>query len=66
MTSHSYKTRNKSLPATEERISSSCEMSEPMSNLQKKILSRFGGLDEDQLNLKGIVMKCLQIENHVL
>ena len=46
-------------------VSSPCEMSEPMSNLQKKILSRFGGLDEDQLNLKGIVMKCLQIENHV-
>lgn len=46
-------------------VSSPCEMSEPMSNLQKKILSRFGGLDEDQLNLKDIVMKCLQIENHV-
>ena len=66
MISHSYKTRNNSLPATEERFSSPCETSEPIINLQKKILSSFDGLDKEQLSLKEVIIKGLLIENHQL
>ena len=35
-------------------------------NLEKKILSRFGGFDKELLNLKDVIIKDLQVENQRL
>ena len=35
-------------------------------NLEKKMASRFDGLDNDLLNLKGVIIKNLQVENERL
>ena len=43
-----------------------CETSDLILNLEKKLLSRFDGLDKEILNLKDIVIKELQLENQHL
>ena len=43
-----------------------CETSDLILNLEKKLLSRFDGLDKEILNLEDIVIKELQLENQCL
>ena len=68
---HNYKTRNNSQASTEtndnpENNPTPCETSDLILNLEKKLLSRFDGLDKEILNLKDIVIKELQLENQRL
>ena len=68
---HNYNTRNNSQASSEtndnpENNPTPCETSDLILNLEKKLLSRFDGLDKEILNLKDIVIKELQLENHRL
>ena len=66
---HNYNTRNNSQASTKtndnpENNPTPCETSNL--NLEKKLLSRFDGIDKEILNLKDIVIKELQLENQRL
>ena len=68
---HNYNTRNNSQASSEtndnpENNPTPCETLDLILNLEKKLLSRFDGLDKEILNLKDIVIKELQLENQRL
>ena len=68
---HNYNTRNSSQASTEtndnpENNPTPCETSDLILNLEKKLFSRFDGLDKEILNLKDIVIKELQLKNQRL
>lgn len=68
---HSYNTRNNSTVSndhndTPEKNPTQCETSDLILNLEKKMLSRFDGLDKEILNMKDIIIKDLQMENQRL
>ena len=68
---HNYNTRNNSIVPTDqndtpENNPTHCETSDLIRNLEKKMLSRFDGLDKEILNIKDIIIKDLQIENQRL
>lgn len=80
MSSHNYNTRHNSLASNErndvpesnstidnqENNPTPCETTDLIINLEKKLLSRFDGLDNEILNIKNIVIKELQHENQRL
>ena len=68
MTSHVYNTRSNPLSTIEENVSSEAyfeasessvisETANLISSLEKKLISRFEGLDKEILNLKDVTMK---------
>ena len=64
---YNYNTRQDSLVANNEEYN----VSDPQTfdliiNLEKKIISRFDGLDKELLNLKDMIIKDLQVENQHL
>ena len=68
---HNYNTRNNSVASTEQNEtprndSTHCETSDLILSLEKKMLSRFDGLDNEILNIKDIIIKDLQMENQRL
>ena len=64
---HNYNTRHSPLVANnEENNVLDPQTSDPIINLEKKILSRFDGLDKELLNLKDVIIKDLQFENQRL
>ena len=64
---HNYNTRHNPLVANyDENNVSDPQTSDLVINLEKKILSRFGGLDKELLNLKDVIIKDLQVENQRL
>ena len=64
---HNYNTRHNPLVANnEENNVSDPQTSDLIINLEKKILSRFDGLDKELLNLKDVIIKDLQVENQRL
>ena len=61
---HNHNTRHKSLVATnEEKNVSDSQAPDLVIKLEKKILSRFDGLDEGLLGSKYVIIKDLQAEN---
>ena len=64
---HNYNTRHSPLVANnEENNVLDPQTSDPIINLEKKILSRFDGLDKELLNLKDVIIKGLQFETQRL
>ena len=64
---HNYNTNYNSLIGNnEENHFSDLQTSDLIINHQKKILSRFHGLDKELLNLKDVIIKDLQVENQRL
>ena len=71
---HNYNTRqnsvsvNGNVPSTPENLSTveNSSFSELIMNLEKTMLMRFDGVDNELLNLKDVVIKNLQIENQRL
>ena len=63
MTSHSYNTRQNSLPSNGD---SNPETSDLIINLESKLMLRFDNLDKEMLNLKDVIIKDLQVENQRL
>ena len=64
---HNYNTRHNPLVATnEENNVSDPQTSDLIIKLEKKILSRFDGLNKELLNLKDVIIKDLQVENQRL
>ena len=68
---HNYNTKNNSQASSETNYNpvnnpTPCDTSDLILNLEKKLLSRFDGLDKEILNLKDIVIKELQLENQRL
>ena len=64
---HNYNTRHNQLVANnEENNVLDPQTSDPIINLEKKIFSRFDGLDKELLNLKDVIIKDLQFENQRL
>ena len=77
MTSHVYNTSNNPLSTIEEYVSSDVnfeasessvisETANLILNLEKKLISKFDGLDKEILNLKDVIIKNLQVENQRL
>ena len=77
MTSYVYNTRNNPLSTIEENVSSEAnfeasesslisETANLILSLEKKLISRFDGLDKEILNLKDVIIKNLQDENQRL
>ena len=77
MTSHVYNTRNNPLSTIEKNVSSEAnfeasesfvisETANLIFSLEKKLISRFDGLDKEILNLKDIIIKNIQDENQRL
>ena len=61
---HNHNTRHKSLVATnEEKNVSDSQAPDLVIKLEKKILSRFDGLDKGLLGSKYVIIKDLQAEN---
>ena len=61
---HNYNSKCNSLIANnEENNVSNPQTSDLIINHEKKILSRFDGLDKELLDLKDVIMKDLQVEN---
>ena len=63
MTSCNYNTRQKSLVSNESSTPKALEL---IINLESKLLSRFGNLDKEMVNLKDVIIKDLQVENQRL
>ena len=63
MTSHNYNTRQKPLVSNESSTPKALEL---IINLESKLLSRFGNLDKEMVNLKDVIIKDLQVENQRL
>ena len=63
MTSCNYNTRQKSLVSNESSTPKALEL---ITNLESKLLSRFGNLDKEMVNLKDVIIKDLQVENQRL
>ena len=77
MTSHVYNTSNNPLSTIKEYVSSDVnfeasessvisETANLILNLEKKLISKFDGLDKEILNLKDVIIKNLQVENQRL
>ena len=77
MTSHVYNTRNNPPSTIKENVSSEANFEASKSSvisetanlslsLEKKLISRFDGLDKEILNLKDVIIKNLQDENQRL
>ena len=60
---HNYNTRHSTLVANNEENVSDPQTADLITNLEKKILSYFDGLDKEFLNLKDVIIKDLQVEN---
>ena len=60
---HNYNTRHSTLVANNEENVSDPQTADLITNLEKKILSYFDGLDKEFLNLKDAIIKDLQVEN---
>ena len=65
-TSHSYNTRNNNVNNEENENDPAPKTSDLIINLEKKLISRFDGVDKEILNLKDVIIKNLQIENQRL
>ena len=64
---HNYSTRHNPLVANnDENNVLDPQTSDPIINLEKKMLSRFDGLDKELLNLKDVIIKGLQFETQRL
>ena len=63
MTSCNYNTKQKSLVSNESSTPKALEL---IINLESKLLSRFGNLDKEMVNLKDVIIKDLQVENQRL
>ena len=64
---HNYSTRHNPLVANnEENNVLDPQTSDPIINLENKMLSRFDGLDKELLNLKDVIIKGLQFETQRL
>ena len=64
---HNYSTRHNPLVANnEENNVLDPQTSDPIINLDNKMLSRFDGLDKELLNLKDVIIKGLQFETQRL
>ena len=64
--SHAYNTRNNSSSPNTVENESALQTSDLILSLEKKLLSRFDGVDKELLNLKNVIIKNLQIENQRL
>ena len=64
--SHAYNTRNNSTSPNTVENESALQTSDLILSLEKKLLSRFDGVDKELLNLKDVIIKNLQIENQCL
>ena len=63
---HTYNTRSNNLDNKENDSDQAPNTSELIINLEKKLISRFDGVDKETLNLKDVIIKNLQIENQRL
>ena len=63
---HTYNTRSNNLNNEENESDQAPNTSELIINLEKKLISRFDGVDKEILNLKDVIIKNLQIENQRL
>ena len=64
---HNYNTRHNPLVANnEENNVTDPQSTDLIINFEKKILSRFDGLDKEFLNLEDVIIKDLQVENQRL
>ena len=77
MTSHVYNTRNNPLSTIKENVSSEAnfeasessvisETANLILSLEKKLISRYDGLDKEMLSLKDVIIKNLQDKNQRL
>ena len=64
--SHACNTRNNSSSPNTVENESALQTSDLILSLEKKLLSRFDGVDKELLNLKDVIIKNLQIENQRL
>ena len=64
--SHAYNTRNNSSSRNTVENESALQTSDLILSLEKKLLSRFNGVDKELFNLKDVIIKNLQIENQRL
>ena len=63
---HTYNTRSNNLNNEVNESDQAPNTSELIINLEKKLISRFDGVDNEILNLKDVIIKNLQIENQRL
>ena len=63
---HTYNTRSNNLNNEENESEQAPNTSELIINLEKKVISRFDGVDKEILNLKDVIIKNLQIKNQRL
>ena len=63
---HNYNTRHNPLVANNEENVTDPQTTNLIINLEKKILSRFDGLDKELLYLEDVIIKDLQVENQCL
>ena len=63
---HTYNTRNNNINNEENENNQATKISDLIINLEKKLISRFHGVDKVILNLKDVIIKNLQLENQRL
>ena len=63
---HTYNTRNNNITNEENENDQATKTSDLIINLEKKLISRFDGVDKEILNLKDVIIKNLQLENQRL
>ena len=63
---HTYSTRNNNINNEENENDQATKTSDLIINLEKKLISRFDGVDKEILNLKDVIIKNLQLENQRL
>ena len=63
---HTYNTRNSNINNEENENDQATKISNLIINLEKKLISRFDGVDKVILNLKDVIIKNLQLENQRL
>ena len=63
---HTYNTRNSNINNEENENDQATKISNLIINLEKKLISRFDGVDKVILNLKDVIIKNLQLKNQRL
>ena len=58
---HTYNTRNNNINNEENENDQATKISDLIINLEKKLISRFDGVDKVILNLKDVIIKNLQL-----
>ena len=63
---HTYNTRSNNINNEENENDQATKSSDLIINLEKKLISRFDGVDKEILNLKDVIITNLQLENQRL